>query len=82
MHLNFRLSEKLKLEYDEFAELVEVISDRMLQCQMNLLTTYVIHDEASQNWTSVHAYYEGLRGSPTIQVWAYFLKGNKRREAI
>jgi len=71
----FRSSAKLKGEYDEHGELVEVISDRMLQCQMNLLTTYIIHDEVSQDWSSSHSYYEGQRGSPTIQMWAYFLQG-------
>lgn len=55
--------------------MVEVISEQMLQAQANLLTTYIIHDEASQDWSSFQPYYEGQRGSPTVQMWNYFLKG-------
>lgn len=75
-HINLRCSirPKLKEEYKNFCELVEVISEQLLQFQANLLTTYILHDEQSQNWSSHQPYYEGERGSPTIQMWAYFLK--------
>ncbi|CAG7815085.1 unnamed protein product [Allacma fusca] len=65
---------KLKPEYKEFCELVEVISEQMMQVQANLLLTYIVHNEESQDWDSHQLYYEGERGSPTIQMWIYFLK--------
>ncbi|CAL8098796.1 unnamed protein product [Orchesella dallaii] len=69
---------KMKEEYKNFCELVEVISEQLLQFQANLLTTYILHDEQSQNWSSYQPYYEGERGSPTIQMWTYFLKAFQR----
>lgn len=56
------LVSKLKAEYKKFCELVEVVSENMLQIQANLLSVYVLQDEASQNWESNQSYYEGQRG--------------------
>lgn len=67
---------KLRPEYKEFCDLVEVISEQMLQVQANLLLTFIVHDEDSQDWESHHVYYEGERGSPTVQMWSYFLRSN------
>lgn len=70
--------DKLKLEYKQFSELVEVISEQLLQIQANLLTTYVLHCPQSQNFGGHQPYFEGERGSPTIQMWCYFLRSFQR----
>lgn len=62
---------KLKSEYKEFCDLVEVVSEQMLQCQANLLTTYILHDEGSQNWSSNQSYYEGQRGWSAYSICSF-----------
>jgi hypothetical protein len=49
----------------------------MLQIFGNLLTTFILQDENSQNFSSHRPYYEGERGSPTIPMWTYFIRSNK-----
>lgn len=74
LYLLYRIRPRLRPEYDKFCDYVDSVSEQMLLYQLNLLTTYVTLDENSPKWTSHIPYFEGEKGSPTVQMWAYFLR--------
>ncbi len=76
--VNYRA--KLKVEYKEYCDLSEILSEQMLQIFGNLLTTFILHDEQSQNFSTHRPYYESERGSPIIPCWVYFLKGWNKKQ--
>ena len=49
----------LYLSYKELSELVEATSEQLVDYQMSLIATTILHDAPSQNWTSQKPFYEG-----------------------
>ena len=47
------------LSYKELSELVEATSEQLVDYQMSLIATTILHDAPSQNWTSQKPFYEG-----------------------
>ena len=48
------------LSYKELSELVEATSEQLVDYQMALIATTILHDAPSQNWTSQKPFYEGI----------------------
>ena len=46
-------------EYKELSEIVEATSEQIVEYQMALAATTILHDAPSQNWTSQKPFYEG-----------------------
>ena len=49
----------LCFSYKELSELVEATSEQLVDYQMSLIATTILHDAPSQNWTSQKPFYEG-----------------------
>ncbi|CAB3379611.1 Hypothetical predicted protein [Cloeon dipterum] len=56
-------------------EMVEALAERLLDLHCRLLALYVLQDADSLNWESQHAFFEGQRGSFTIQMWWFYMQG-------
>ena len=61
--------------YKELSELVESTAEQIVNYQMSLAATTVLHDASSQNWTESKPFYEGERISHSVQMWWYYLQG-------
>ncbi|XP_059470698.1 uncharacterized protein LOC132193812 [Neocloeon triangulifer] len=56
-------------------EMVEALAERLLDLHCRLLALYVLQDADSLNWESQHSFFEGQRGSFTIQMWWFYMQG-------
>ena len=54
-----------RFSYKELSELVEATSEQLVDYQMSLIATTILHDAPSQNWTSQKPFYEGTLYFPT-----------------
>ena len=70
-----KIHHPFKENYRELSELVESTAEQVVNYQMSLAATTVLHDAASQNWTESKVFYEGERISHCIQMWWYYLQG-------
>ena len=57
--------------------LVEALSEQIMEYHCNLVSTTVLHDPASLDWSNPKPFYEGEKVSHCIQMWWYFLQGLK-----
>ena len=55
------------LSYKELSELVEATSEQLVDYQMALIATTILHDAPSQNWTSQKPFYEGMLKEAMLQ---------------
>lgn len=61
-------------------EMVEAVAERLLDLHCRLLGLYVLQDADSLNWESQHAFFEGQRGSFTVQMWWFYMQGMRNIE--
>ncbi|KAH3834366.1 uncharacterized protein KIAA0825-like isoform X2 [Dreissena polymorpha] len=61
--------------YKQFVELVETLTEQVIQRHGNYIASSVLHDTDSHNWTENKEFYEGERCSFTVQMWNYYLQG-------
>ena len=77
-HIEMMGQNKLFREpYLEVCQLVDSMSEQILEYHSSLVATTVIHDPASQDWSNSKPFYEGEKISHCIQMWWYFLQGFK-----
>ena len=63
--------------YIEVAELLESSLAQLVEYQVNLMATTILHDTESQRWNDGRAFYEDERISHNVQMWWYYLQGLK-----
>ena len=61
----------------EVSELFESSLAQLVEYQVNLMATTILHDTDSQRWTDGRAFYEDERISHNVQMWWYYLQGLK-----
>jgi protein KIAA0825 len=61
-------------------EMVEALAERLLDLHCRLLGLYVLQDADSLNWESQQAFFEGQRGSFTVQMWWFYMQGMQNIE--
>lgn len=64
-------------QYMEVSELLESSLAQLVEYQVNLMATTILHDTDSQRWTDGRAFYEDERISHNVQMWWYYLQGLK-----
>ena len=65
-------------QYIEVSELLESSLAQLVEYQVNLMATTILHDTDSQRWTDDgRAFYEDERISHNVQMWWYYLQGLK-----
>ncbi len=62
-------------EYKNLLDIVESTAYQIVEYQVSLIATTVLHDAESQNWSDTKPFYEGERISHCIQMWWYYLQG-------
>lgn len=61
-------------QYTEVCQIIEAMSEQVLESTCSLLATSVLQDPGSQDWTNSKPFYEGEKISHNIQMWWYFLQ--------
>lgn len=64
-------------QYVDFTQLMESLSEQILEYHSSLIATTILHDPESQDWTNERAFYEGEKVSHCIPMWWYYLQGIK-----
>lgn len=62
-------------QYKKFVELVDVVTNLMLELHKNYMATSILHDAESLNWADSKEFHEGERCSYPIQMWNYHMRG-------
>eukprot|EP00095_Tigriopus_kingsejongensis_P008675 maker-scaffold72_size415059-snap-gene-2.24 protein:Tk08675 transcript:maker-scaffold72_size415059-snap-gene-2.24-mRNA-1 annotation:"hypothetical protein L798_07241" len=64
-------------QYDDFTQLMESVSEQLMEHFSSTIATTILHDPESQDWTNERPFYEGEKVSHCIQMWWYYLQGLK-----
>jgi hypothetical protein len=62
--------------YRDLIELVEAAFAQIVEYQVSLIATTILHDAESQRWKDTRPFYEDEKISHCIQMWWYYLQVN------
>ena len=62
-------------QYIEVVDLMESSLSQLVEYQVNLIATTILHDAESQRWSDESSFYEDERISHCVQMWWYYLQG-------
>ncbi|KAB7498197.1 Uncharacterized protein Anas_11168 [Armadillidium nasatum] len=69
------LSKSLSTAVTRCNEMIEVITQHILNYHSDLIRSSIVHDAPSTDWTCVRAYEEDERISVCIQMWSFYMQG-------
>lgn len=55
--------------------MAEALAERLLDLHCRLLSLYVLQDADSLHWENARPFFEGERGSVTVQMWWLYMQG-------
>ena len=55
--------------------MAEALAERLLDLHCRLLSLYVLQDADSLHWENSRPFFEGERGSVTVQMWWLYMQG-------
>lgn len=59
----------------QFHSMAEALAERLLDLHCRLLSLYVLQDADSLHWENARPFFEGERGSVTVQMWWLYMQG-------
>ncbi|XP_052121022.1 uncharacterized protein LOC113216088 isoform X2 [Frankliniella occidentalis] len=61
----------------QFHSMAEALAERLLDLHCRLLSLYVLQDADSLHWENTRPFFEGERGSVTVQMWWLYMQGTR-----